>query len=498
MNKLKSKIMRRVAAVILSGAMILPNMTVYSAEVSSNQDAQMISEANVDEGTAETVNDEYSKSKDEKDSANEETTEESNETLSTVEETIIEDETTTEGVSEDETTTEEVSEDETTTEGTSEDETTTEGASEDETTTEEVSEDETTNNEVIEDPNNENNITILIQPRNSYAAQTLDVTDENELKLVYEKGIWYCYENGKWNPNYYGIVDYGGSKFLVAHGVVANISGLCECNGKWYYMSRGQVQTQYTGLAYYDGEWFYVENGILDTSKGGIVKYDTGLFLISAGRVRYDYSGLFQDTDGTWYFLSNGQVQTQYTGLVQYDGQWFRIDSGKLDNTYEGYTKYDGSVFYVVNGQVVFEHQMIDTYNNAVNDRTIYADEISDVLSYVNQFRAEVGVEPLNLDEDICVAACIRAQEMADNNVFSHTRPNGSRWVTVLEQLELGEYVWAENIARGYNDAYSVSYGWYNSPGHYANMINSDLNNIGIGVAKAADGTKYWVQLFTD
>ena len=316
--------------------------------------------------------------------------------------------------------------------------------------------------------------------------------------LVNKDGIWYYYENGVWIQDKYGIVDYNGGKFLVAHGVVAGKSGLVQYGGKWYFLSKGQVQTQYTGLAKYDGAWFYVENGILATDYNGIMSYDGSLFLISAGRIRYDYSGLFLNTDGEWYFLSCGQVQTQYTGLAQYDGAWFYIDYGILDVDYTGYTKYDGSVFYIENGQMTQNEYYMGLYQRAVSNRSTYASEIAEVWQYVNQYRSEAGSASISLDEDLCIAACIRAQEMADNDLFSHTRPNGTSCFTILEELSIEYRAAGENIAYGYTTAASVSDGWYHSPGHYSNMVDSDFNKIGVGLAIGKNGRKYWVQLFTD
>jgi uncharacterized protein YkwD len=53
-----------------------------------------------------------------------------------------------------------------------------------------------------------------------------------------------------------------------------------------------------------------------------------------------------------------------------------------------------------------------------------------------------------------------------------------------------------ENIAAGYPNVASVMRGWLNSSGHRANILSADFTRIGIGVARASDGTRYWVQDF--
>jgi uncharacterized protein YkwD len=35
-----------------------------------------------------------------------------------------------------------------------------------------------------------------------------------------------------------------------------------------------------------------------------------------------------------------------------------------------------------------------------------------------------------------------------------------------------------------------------NSPGHKANILNSNFTEIGVGMAKDKNGTPYWVQMF--
>ena len=163
---------------------------------------------------------------------------------------------------------------------------------------------------------------------------------------------WFYFEEGCWVHDKYGFVEYGGGYFLVANGTLANLTGLQQYNGDWYYLSNGQLHIYYTGLALYDGEWFYVENGILDTGYNGIQNYDGSKFLIAAGRLLLSYSGLFENTDGTWYYIASGQVQTNYTGLAQYDGAWFYIQKGVFKTNYTGYVWYNGARFYVYKGTV--------------------------------------------------------------------------------------------------------------------------------------------------
>ena len=118
------------------------------------------------------------------------------------------------------------------------------------------------------------------------------------------------------------------------------------------------------------------------------------------------------------------------------------------------------------------------------------ASDAEAVWTQVNAAREAAGLDPLALDDALCEAAQVRAEELAQ--VFDHTRPNGESCFTVLDEVDVGDYHTAgENIAMGYGDADSVMDGWMNSPGHRANILNEDFSRI--GVAHAGQG---WVQLF--
>ena len=188
-----------------------------------------------------------------------------------------------------------------------------------------------------------------------YVYGEVDTSMDGLCQITFDDGSsnWFYFENGRWILDKYSFVEYGGGMFLVANGTLANLTGLQQYNGDWYYLSNGQLHTSYTGMALYDGEWFYVDGGILDTNYNGIQNYDGSKFLIAAGRLLLSYSGLFENTDGTWYYIASGQVQTDYTGLAEYNGAWFYIQKGVFKTNYTGYVWYNGTRFYVYKGSAV-------------------------------------------------------------------------------------------------------------------------------------------------
>lgn len=106
---------------------------------------------------------------------------------------------------------------------------------------------------------------------------------------------------------------------------------------------------------------------------------------------------------------------------------------------------------------------------------TIYGDGYAFDLQ--NNIRAEAGVGALTWDNALGDIAAARCQQIATD--FSH---NGAQT--------------AENIAWGPSDSSSVIAGWQNSPGHYANMVNSGFTCGAIVHMYDGDGCNFWVAVF--
>lgn len=117
------------------------------------------------------------------------------------------------------------------------------------------------------------------------------------------------------------------------------------------------------------------------------------------------------------------------------------------------------------------------------------------VLAEVNAARAQNGLSALTLDANMNRAAAVRAAELAQS--FSHTRPNGSRGLTALNEAGVSYRMAGENIASGQQTAQAVVSAWMNSSGHRANILSASFGRMGVGQATIG-GRTYWVQLFAD
>ncbi|ARH93395.1 CAP domain-containing protein [Streptomyces sp. MOE7] len=116
------------------------------------------------------------------------------------------------------------------------------------------------------------------------------------------------------------------------------------------------------------------------------------------------------------------------------------------------------------------------------------------VLSLVNQERAQAGCSPVTADPELDALAQGFSDDMAARGFFSHTDPDGhTPWDRARAKgiTDLG----GENIARGQANAQSVMDSWMNSPGHRANILNCEYKTLGIGV-HFGPGGPWWTQDF--
>ena len=120
---------------------------------------------------------------------------------------------------------------------------------------------------------------------------------------------------------------------------------------------------------------------------------------------------------------------------------------------------------------------------------------LQEVVNLVNIERAKEGLAPLTMDAKVQAAAQVRAKEC--EQLFSHTRPNGSSFATALKEQNVSYRSAGENIAWGQRSPQEVMEAWMNSAGHRANIMNPNFTTIGVGYYENAKGTDYWCQLFT-
>ena len=115
------------------------------------------------------------------------------------------------------------------------------------------------------------------------------------------------------------------------------------------------------------------------------------------------------------------------------------------------------------------------------------------MLDLINAERSARGLDPVQLELRLNDSAEEHSEWMLQQNIFSHTGSGGSSAGDRMEDAGFqfsGSWTWAENIAwqseRGTpglaDDVINLHDSLMNSPGHRANILNPNVEVIGIGI----------------
>ncbi len=118
------------------------------------------------------------------------------------------------------------------------------------------------------------------------------------------------------------------------------------------------------------------------------------------------------------------------------------------------------------------------------------------VMDLANADRAQQGLAPLKWDPALAQAAANHAQLMAQQPALSHQYPGEADLVTRCGEAGAHFRSIAENVALAPSPQ-ALEKEWMNSAPHRANILNSTMNTIGIGLVKK--GANYYaVEDFAD
>lgn len=132
----------------------------------------------------------------------------------------------------------------------------------------------------------------------------------------------------------------------------------------------------------------------------------------------------------------------------------------------------------------VFLILMSSTIIAPLNTYKTKAFGVSDIIESSNNAREQLNVDPLISDTNLMNAAQMKAEDMAKGHYFAHTAPDGTLPWDYFSKVGYTYEIAGENLAITNQDATSVINGWLNSPAHRENLLNSNYNNTGIGMAE--------------
>lgn len=116
------------------------------------------------------------------------------------------------------------------------------------------------------------------------------------------------------------------------------------------------------------------------------------------------------------------------------------------------------------------------------------------LLAAANQDRVANSLRPVRLDPLLSAAALVHAREMAAHRAISHRFPGEADLADRVANAGVPFSLVTENVAEASNSAL-VHELWMKSPGHRANLLDAQVDSIGIAVL-AVQGQLYAVEDF--
>jgi len=104
------------------------------------------------------------------------------------------------------------------------------------------------------------------------------------------------------------------------------------------------------------------------------------------------------------------------------------------------------------------------------------------VVARMNEYRAEAGLAPLQLEPRLMKAAEDRMRDMEESAYWNHESPNGLSPFTWLTLRDYPYQAAGENLASGFETARFLVQSWMESAGHRENILSPEFEECGIAV----------------
>jgi uncharacterized protein YkwD len=128
-----------------------------------------------------------------------------------------------------------------------------------------------------------------------------------------------------------------------------------------------------------------------------------------------------------------------------------------------------------------------------------FAELEAHLLNEVNAVRSRHHLVPLRRAPELDAIARSHSLDMARRNYLSHETPEGANPLDRIQNGGVeGFTLAAENLGRTdrSNPNQEIVFNWLRSPDHRRNLLAPPFNGTGIGIARAADGSLIYTQLY--
>ncbi len=145
-----------------------------------------------------------------------------------------------------------------------------------------------------------------------------------------------------------------------------------------------------------------------------------------------------------------------------------------------------------------------DSQNYRLIERALFGDSRSDdstslitsagIIDAANRERIARDLPPLQVNTKLTESAMRKTNDMIARQYFEHDSPNGKGVSDLGREVGYDYVVMGENLALGnFATSDDVVKAWMDSPGHRANMLSSNYQEIGVYAAKATyQGREVW------
>lgn len=121
------------------------------------------------------------------------------------------------------------------------------------------------------------------------------------------------------------------------------------------------------------------------------------------------------------------------------------------------------------------------------------------ILELINQDRLTDGQGALNLNTVLSASATLKAKNMADENYFAHTSPDGRHPWDFINRKDYPYAFVGENLAMNFVNADDVHQALMASPSHRKNILNERYLDVGLAIVDGeinGKKTKILVEIF--
>ncbi len=233
------------------------------------------------------------------------------------------------------------------------------------------------------------------------------------------------------------------------------------------------------GMTYYENTDFVT--GIV-TATALNVRCGPGKTFKSIGMIyKNQYVRVFAKV-GDWYVI---QSENDLIGTVS--KEYIRKVPASNNNTNNANTSSNNNSQNTTN--------TTNTTNNNTNNVVSITDEEKELFELINKQRNAYGLSSLKIDPELQKIAKLKAQDLVNNNYFSHNSPTYGSPFDMMKKYGITYKAAGENIA-GNSTLNGAVTSWMNSQGHRENILSNAFNYTGIGVVNSPKYGKVMVQMF--